>query len=52
MMGGELPAVFMFIVEYGGFSKLWEGDLEVACMREMMGEDSWETQADCYVDGY
>ena len=50
VMGGELPAVFMFIVEYGGFSKLWEGDLEVACMREMMGEDLRETQADSYVD--
>ena len=50
VMGGELPAVFMFIVEYGELSKLWEGDLEVACMREMMGEDLRETQADCYVD--
>ena len=50
VMGGELPAVFMFIVEYGGLSKLWEGDLEVACMREMMGENLRETQADSYVD--
>ena len=51
VMGGELPAVFMFIVEYGGLSKLWKGDLEVACMREMMGEDFSETQAVSYVDG-
>ena len=48
--GDELPAVYMLIVEYGGLSKLWEGDLEVACMREMMGEDLRETQADSYVD--
>ena len=34
----------------GGINKLGEGDLEVACMKERMGENKVESQADSYVD--
>ena len=44
--GGELPSVFMFIMQYGGITKLGEGDLQVACMRERIGEDRLKSQAD------
>ena len=34
----------------GGINKLGEGDLEVACMKERMGEDVEKSQADSNVD--
>jgi hypothetical protein len=37
--GGLLLAVFRFIVQDGGIIKLGVGDLEVACMKERIGED-------------
>ena len=39
-----------FLLCYGGIIKLEEGDLEVACMKERMGENKVESQADSYVD--
>ena len=33
-----VQAVFRFIVQDGGIIKFWEGDLEVACMKDEMGE--------------
>ena len=34
-----VQAVFRFIVQDGGIIKLGVGDLEVACMKERIGED-------------
>ena len=50
--GGEVPDVFRLIVQDGGITKLGEEDLEVACVRERMGElleGMMESQADSYV---
>jgi hypothetical protein len=38
------------IVQDGGIYKLGEGDLEVACMKERMGEDVEKSHADSNVD--
>ena len=34
-----IPAVFSLILHNGGNVKLLEGDLELACMKDRMGED-------------
>ena len=39
--GGDFHAVV-----HGGIIKLGEGDLEVACMKDEMGEDVVESQTD------
>ena len=47
-----MPDVFRLIVQDGGITKLGEEDLEVACVRERMGElleGMMESQADSYV---
>ena len=45
-----IPAVFRFILHDGEIVKLVERDLEVACMKERMGEDLVENQVDIFVD--
>ena len=45
-----VQTVSRFIVQDGGIIKLGEGDLEVACMKQRMGEDVEKSQADSHVD--
>ena len=48
--GWDLLAEHRFIVQDGEIIKLWEGDLEVTCMKERMGEDLVESHTDSFVE--
>ena len=48
--GWDLLAVLRFIVQDGKIMKPGEEDLEVACMKEGMGEDVVESYTGSYVE--
>ena len=49
--GWDLFAELRFIVQDGEIIKLGEGDLEVTCMKERIGEDLVESHTDSCVPG-